>query len=231
MATNKSRRKSRPIDYGQPQPADYERARRLVDAAVAQHAEAWAAKIGLTPCDQFRNDVNEALYECTREHIVAPLVSIEHEKIRKRKAAAVAVATSVAKKLRSARTTPASFPPLWSDFQLFSMEHDLKRVVEAERQRGCRPPAMLAFTALARGLAQALQNATGQPATVGFWNAYRERYQGKLLDVVEIMLPTAREIAEAVTGRPLAAPETVAARSKFLQRLTPFSPEDKTHHK
>jgi hypothetical protein len=90
---------------------------------------------------------------------------------------------------------------------------------------------LLAFTALARGLAQALQNATEQPATVAFWNAYSERYQGKLLDVVEIMLPTAREIAEAVTGRPLAVPETVAARSKFLQRLTPFSPEDKTHHK
>jgi hypothetical protein len=89
---------------------------------------------------------------------------------------------------------------------------------------------MTAFAVLARGLAQALQNATGRPAKVT-WNAHRDRYEGKFFDLVEIILPTARDIAEEVTGRLLPVSKTVGARGKFLQRLKPLSPKDKTHQK
>jgi hypothetical protein len=98
VASKKTRRKS--------QPADYERARRLVDTAVTQHAEEWAATIGLTPTDQFRKDVSEALRECIQAHIAAPLAISVDKEIRAGNAAATVVAASAAKKLRSVHHPP-----------------------------------------------------------------------------------------------------------------------------
>jgi hypothetical protein len=61
-------------------------------------------------------------------------------------------------------------------------------------------PRLLAFKSLAAGLIRAYHRATGQKGT---GHAARE---GRLLDLVEAVLPTACMIAEDLTGKQLETP-------------------------
>jgi hypothetical protein len=207
----------------------------LVKAAIADHLVAWANIVALTCTDArfdcFRKDVTEALRGCIREHVAAPLLAIEYKKTRERYAAMASSAKAAEEKLRARRTIPATFPPLWGEYQLFLAEDDLRReaeaAAEAARQPTGRPRKMQAFEALALGHMQALQNATGRSAGIT-WSEHRGHYDGMFFDLVEAFLPAAREIAENVTGRSLQVPRTAIARGKFLQRILSLKTKDKT---
>jgi hypothetical protein len=67
------------------------------------------------------------------------------------------------------------------------------------KDEGGQPP-MRAFKVLAAGLIRAYRRATAQKGT---GHGSRE---GRLLDLVETVLPTARAIAKRVTGKPLRTP-------------------------
>jgi hypothetical protein len=213
----------------------------LVNAEIADHLVAWANIVALTCADarfdRFREDVTEALRSCVRKHVDAPLLAIQHKKTRERYAAMASAAKAAEEKLRARRAIPAAFPPLLGDYPLFLAEDALKReaeaVAEAARQPTGRPRKMQAFEALALGLMQAFQNATGQPAKIT-WREHRDCYEGMFFELVEEILTTARDVAEAVTGRPLQVPSHLrgggsspTARGKFLQRLIGRT-EDKT---
>jgi hypothetical protein len=197
-------------------------ARKLVSAAVAERVAAWAKPIALTATDarfdRFHKDVIKALRACMHEHIAAPVRSSEHKRMRAREAAVAKAAKAAAEKLRSIQATTGKMPPLGSEYRLFEIAAELSRLAEEAAGRSGRP-AMLAFAALVRGLAQAFRDATRQPAKIT-WKEDRDRYEGAFLALVEEILPTAREIAETVTSRPLPEPRTKIARGQFLRRLT-----------
>jgi hypothetical protein len=222
-------------------PAEYQHARVLVEAAVANHVVGWAKTIALTCTDArfdcFREDVIWALDGCMRLHIFGD--QYRPSDFRRDLLAIYRAYIAAAKALRKAQAVRARcFPlPLRNEFQLGPLptEHQLMARAEAarldaEEWKYRHPSKMPAFAALAMDLAQAFQNATGQPAKVT-WNEYRKRYEGMFFGLVEAILPTAREVAETVTGRPLPVSRTVGARGKFLQRLTALRPKDKTHLK
>jgi hypothetical protein len=239
----------------------HQRARELVNAAVANHVAAWASTVALTSTDarfdRFREDVTEALHACMRAHIAVPYRTHERAAdVRKDFVALANAATAAAEKFREVQTILDRLPPPmlhdpapphdpdpafrlahppWSViFELEGLAAAAHRHAESWVDRG-GPSPMRAFAALVRGhagpgLEQAFQQATGNPARVA-WDAHRDRYEGKFLDFVEILLATAREIAEAVTGRPLPEPKTPMARGKFLHDKRYLSPKDKTHRK
>jgi hypothetical protein len=228
-------------------PAEYQHARALVEAAVANHVVGWAKTVALTCTDarfeRFRENVTEALHSCLRAHIGAPYRTYKRAAdVRKDFDALADAATTAAEKLYAVQAVLDRLPPMYHN-PAFRLAHppdtvtfELEGLAEAARQHadewksgglGGRPPKMPAFAALAMGLAQAFQNAIGQPAKVT-WSEYRKRYEGMFFGLVEAILPTASEIAEAVTGRPLPVSKTAMARGKFLQRLTRLKAEDKT---
>jgi len=222
-------------------------ARELVKAGVSNNIAVWASTVALTftdaRFDRFREDVTEALHTCMRIHIVAQYRIYKRAgDVSKDFTALADAATTAAKKLYAAQAILDRLPPMYHNpafrlahppfsvtFELEGLAEEARRCAEVWIDHGGRLP-MQAFKALVQGLEQAFQHATGQPARVT-WNAHRDRYEGKFLDVVEIMWPMVREIAEVVTGRPLPAPRTVGARGKFLERLTSLNPKDKTRDK
>jgi hypothetical protein len=69
------------------------------------------------------------------------------------------------------------------------------------------------------GLAHAYQRATGRDAKVT-WSGHRNGYEGRFLALVEAVLPVAHDIAEKVTGRALACPDTKQARGNYIYNAT-----------
>ena len=66
-------------------------------------------------------------------------------------------------------------------------------VVGATRSGGA--PKMIVFEILVRRLSAVFKGATGRAAKVT-WNAHKERYEGKFVNLVEAVLPIAVECAE-----------------------------------
>jgi hypothetical protein len=226
-----------------------------VSDRVAAWAKTVTLTSGDPRFDHFGEDVTEALLACTQEHIAELIRSADTQKEKElnkwaredflaRNRARIAA-------LKELREAFAGGPGLGGlsiyEYQVFGAQppHLMERLREVERDLEARAeamrleaderkstdpggrPAMPAFAALARGLAQAFQNATGQAATLA-WSEYRRCYEGAFFRLVEAILPTAREITETVTGRPLPASKKPMARGKFLQRSTALKTEDKT---
>jgi hypothetical protein len=221
-----------------------QRADELVKAVVSNNIAEWANIVGLAftdaRFDRFREYVTGTLHTCVRIHIGAP--NRTYKDVKKDFRALAKTAIEAAEKLDAVQAILDRLPPMYHNptFRLahspFSVTFELKCLAEEARRcagkwvarRGLQRTE--AFKALAQGLEQAFQQATGQPARVN-WNAHRDRYEGVFLDLVEIILPTVREIAEAATGRPLPVPKTVMARGKLLQRLAAVTPKDRTRRK
>jgi hypothetical protein len=217
VASKKTRRKSRP--------GDYETARQLVEDAVAREAEAWAAATGLTTStdaqiSQFREDVTWALDGCMRLHILGD--QYRPSDFRRDLLEIYRAYIAAAKALRKAQAVRARcFPlPLRNEFQLGPLptEHRLMAQAEAarldaEEWKQRKAPSMPPFNALAKGLVLAYRRATGRSAV-----GYGAR-EGKLRAFVESVLPVAREIAGAVTGKPLKTPATPVALGEYLHNV------------
>jgi hypothetical protein len=206
-----------------------ERARELVDAAVSRHVEAWSEILGIASTDvrfaQFREDVMEALHACMRTHIA--IGDRRHKRfsdLRKDFLSLARAAEATATRLRGVHELLKHLPPMQHD-PAFRLVHDpqatafeLGDVAEAARRhaddckradRGGELP-MQAFSVLAQGLVGAYQDATNR---TGVGRGARE---GQLLDLYEAVLPIAREIAEAVTGKEL---EVSDDPGEYLHRL------------
>jgi hypothetical protein len=212
--------------------APHERARQLVEQAVAKHAEAWAAKIGTKATAQFIEGVAEALYAMSRLHIAHTAKEAGQHRRYERASdlrvdflEAAERATAAAKKLRNLQTTLNRLPPMQHDpgFRIHSpiaMAHDLDVLAEAARRQAdkCKrmdrggPTPMRSFEALADNLVHTYRRATGLSG------AGHGARQGHLLDLVEAVLPTASEIAERVTGKPMMAPADEAL-GEHLHRI------------
>ena len=209
----------------------YNRARQLVEAAVPQRVEAWAATIGVKTddvrFDRFREDVTEALHACMRAHIAAPYRS-RWSDIRRDFLRVVEEAQAVARHLQNLRRAFDALPPpsIWlhdpapmfkhsptqsaSDLEALAKEADRQAEACKLSDKGSRPE-MVSFATLAASLAQAFEHAIGAPAvgSAGF---------SALTDAV---LPLARDIVKEATGRQLEEPNSREARRKYLQRLSP----------
>ena len=190
----------------------YQRARELVNAAVPQHVEAWAAILGLGSTDvryaQFQEDVTEALHACMRAHIAAPY-RFRWSDIRPDFMRVAQEARSVASHLGNLRDLPPATvwlrnpEPMFKHLPLQSLS-DLEALAnEADQQaeacklsdKGSRPE-MLAFATLVAVLAQALGHATDD-APVGSVG---------LVVLVDAVLPVARDIAKRQQGGAFKSP-------------------------
>jgi hypothetical protein len=207
-------------------PDEFERARQLIDDAVRKHITEWARIVGLPPIDasidQFRDDVTAALHACIQAHIAGASNDPHKEiskKVREEFLGRYRARIAAIKKLRGAFAP--CWPPSYYEFQVWvdltAHEHDLEALAEAMRleadarkSTGGRPSPMRPFKSLANGLVHAYQRSTKK---TGVGQGARK---GKLLAFVESVLPVARKIAEAVTGRPLVTSEAIG---DYLHRV------------
>jgi hypothetical protein len=215
----------------------FDRARELVEDAVATKVELWAKEIGLTRKDagleQFRNDVAEALHACMRAQIATPYRrrgSGLREALNRVSREAEATAKRLCRLQAALDDLPAAafygdpafrFPALRAiEVDLVGSPPDIEGLAAAARRYSDAlklgdkggPTKMVAFEALAEGLIDAYRHATGQ---TGKGDAARA---GSLLSLVEAVLPTARDLAQDATGDPLQTPEGEAALGEYLHR-------------
>lgn len=195
---------------------EYTRARKLVEEAVQRHICSWAETIELSDTEarfaKFREEVTEALHACMRSHIAGQYRRYERfSKLRNDFVALAKAATKAGNDLRGVEAILKRLPPMQYD-PPFSLMHDpratafeLDGLANAARRHAdeCKladpggQPRMRAFEALAEGLVSAYQRGARRTG-VG-----RSAREGKLLDLAEAVLPTACELAKAVTGKPL----------------------------
>jgi hypothetical protein len=196
-------------------PAEYQHARELVDAAVANHVAAWAKTVALTCMDArfdcFRQDVTWALDGCMRLHIFGD--QYRPSEFRRDLLAISRAYIAAAKAFRKAQAVRARyFPlPLHNEFQLGPLPTEDQLMaraeaarLDAERWKQAHPSSMPAFNTLVKNLVLAYRRATGRSGV-----GYGAR-EGELRAFVESVLPVAREIARAVTGKPLKTPAAPA---------------------
>jgi hypothetical protein len=204
-------------------PNEFKRARQLIDEAVRKHITEWARIVGLSPIDasidQFRDDVTEALHACMQAHIAGSARKKVGKKSRELFHARYLKRKAAVEKLRDAFTP--IFPPSYHEFQVWEdlkpFELKLEALTEAMRleandskSTGGRPSPMQPFISLTNGLVHAYQRST-ENTGVG----YGAR-KGKPLAFVEKVLLVTREIAEAVTKRPLVTSESIG---DYLHRV------------
>jgi hypothetical protein len=79
-------------------------------------------------------------------------------------------------------------------------------------------PRMTPFRVLIELLAGSFKSATGHPATVTY-DPHGERYGGRFIRLLEMLLPTIEALALATSGRPFNQPKTYYARGKMVQRV------------
>jgi hypothetical protein len=201
--------------------SEYDLARELIEDAVPQHIEAWAATIGLKQKDalfeQFREDVTEALHACMRAHnAVSHNRHKRYSDLGRDFTALAKAAEATVQQLRGVEYILKRLPPMQHD-PAFRLVHDPHATAfeqdglakaarlwahECRRaDRGGRQP-MTAFRLLADGLVRAYSRATKRKGTGGNVREGRSRLRA----LVEAVLPTARKIAKDVTGKSLKAP-------------------------
>lgn len=192
------------------------KARKRVETEVPKHIDSWGALLGLprkdARFDQFKEDVTEALHACMRVHIAEKhrryhrYSDLGEDFIALEKAATAAIA-----KLRDVENILKRLPPMQRD-PAFRLIHDpwatafeLDGLAKAARRHAeeCKSldrggkPRMRAFEQLVAGLVIAYRHATKRRGTG------RSARAGKLLDLVEAVLPAANKIAENATGNAL----------------------------
>jgi hypothetical protein len=213
------------------QPDEYELACGLIDEAVREYIGDWATVLNLAPTDaridQFRDDVAGALRACIHAHIVGCSQDRENERSKRLRQKYLALQRRrIAALKRAERDFAPQWPPLHHEFQAFmSSSHPsnykdgLKARADAMRLQadewklppGRRP--FQGFDALAEGVVLAYRRATGRTG-LGF-----SAREGELRAFVEKVLPTAKKIARAVTGKPLKVPKNSEAIGEYLHRV------------
>jgi hypothetical protein len=212
-------------------PDEDERARGLIDNAVSASIRDWATMVDLASTDagfdQFSNDVAGALRGCIHAHIASCSQDRENERSKRLRQKYLALQRRRIAALKKVDEAFApKFPPLYHEYQAFmsgshpsNYKEGLKALTDAMRLQADewkltagRPP-LRAFDALAEGLVVAYRCVTERTG-VGF-----SAREGELRAFVEKVLPVARKIARAVTGKPLKVPENSEAIGEYLHRV------------
>jgi hypothetical protein len=202
----------------------YNRARQLVEQAVPQHIERWAALIGLKPTDagfaRFREDMTEALHAGMQAHIddqghlkskltrVADMRPPLKQEAREARALAQRLRAFASKYVTGHATLILRLGQVFDPGAL-AEDFDALASLREDQAAACKDSGgptrkMRAFTALAEGLTRAYSRATGRKGTGG---NVREG-DSRLRKLVEAVLPEARKITEAMTGKPLTVPRS-----------------------
>jgi hypothetical protein len=217
--------------------SERDKAREAVEKAVQQHIEQWAAAVGLTVTDQFREDVTEALHAFMRNATPGRWRWSTMRRAFLDLADGYAAIAKVLGRWESGGTLPpVYFDPRFKDLPqlmdprvlgavLASYGHaaDFKDLAKAAqryaglcvRDEGSRPRFLVAFDALCvgdisrGGLLRAFEGATKRKATSS----------GAYFRLVTAVWPAAREIAQAVTKQPPLGPRKPGAMRKHLERL------------
>jgi hypothetical protein len=168
---------------------------------VPPRIDDWAKIVGLTRTDerfaQFREDVTAALDACMRAHIGGKHRK-RFSKVRKELMAFASAASRTARKLRPVQIHLVHLG--LDEHQLEHFAQAARDLAEQWKRADLGPPSMLDFQVLAEGLIRAYRGATNQRGT---GHGARE---GRLLNLVKAVLPTALDLAERVTGEPLKIP-------------------------
>jgi hypothetical protein len=212
-------------------PDENERARGLIDNAVLASIRDWAIMVDLASTDagfdQFSNDVAGALRGCIHAHIAGCGQDRETERSKRLRQKYLALRR---RRITAIKKIDEAFAPQWPpvhhEFQAFmsgshpsNYKDGLKALADAmrleadERKLTAGRPPLRAFDALAEGLVLAYRRATARTG-VGF-----SAREGELRAFVEKVLPVAREIARAVTRKPLGVPENSEALGEYLHRV------------
>jgi hypothetical protein len=203
--------------------------------ASFSHSELQAIEreIGLQrPDPEFRTAIADAIVFCACVHAVPSKRYADIRKeltgIQKRAAAAASAVAALRDALHTAAMGEAlkKHAPSLNDAEFKELGARAGRAAAAlvGKDKGGRPQ-MRAFDGLVRLLADAFSRATGDRATIT-WHEHHRQYEGRFWTLVEAVLPKAAAFA-ALSGRPLAQPNSPTARGKFIQRHT-FGSMDKT---
>jgi hypothetical protein len=207
----------------------FERCREIATRSVASNLGQYAAAIGLKDSvgEQFQHDLTRAITICLGINLDKQKRGSEmkRELLRVKKKAATAT-----RALRDLQAALDGLTPLYRDEIFKNLEMPLRTALRVEtlsnaawiyakamRDEGGRPK-MLAFAFLVTWLARAFQNATGSEAKVT-WNDHRERWEGKFMAFIEIVLPLVLDIGKQL-GQPLPYPKSERARGKYVYDAT-----------
>jgi hypothetical protein len=201
----------------------YQRATDL-ETVVSRRIGDWAKTVGLTRTDkrftQFREGVTDTLHACIEAHIVeqhfpkftriADMRTYLRNRARIERDLAERLRDYTSKYVVGHPTLVLSslglnpFPGRVFDPAAMAQEFDRVASLTEDLAAACKdkggPPPMRVFKVLAEGLIRAYRQATGERGTGHGSRA------GHLLDLVEAVLPTVREIANQATGQPLRTP-------------------------
>jgi hypothetical protein len=217
--------------------------REAIGDSVHLRVERYTKAIGgLKKIDhsQFEQLVVDALLWCAVTHLDAPNRK-HHSEIRKELLAVKREAAAAEKSLDRLRDALSKLEPQYRELLAGRLDLTAKIAVSlvakqapwfsalstvssvadtyAEVLKGKGgAPKMVAFGALIGGLKRAFESATGKPAKAT-WNAYRTKYEGKFLGLVEAVLPLALVVA-CHSQPPMRHPESAQARGKYIYEAT-----------
>jgi hypothetical protein len=210
----------------------FEQCRAFVIQQVELRSHELARTIGLTVLGpQFKQQLIQALVEAVCYHIAPkPTTRKALRKQMLRLDNAAKKAAEAVREVQSAldqvdliyrnsilQQKPQLAFPLKTAITLQSLS-DLAHLYVRGFTRAGGAPKMIAFEILVKRLAAIFRRAIGRAAKVT-WNAHKERYEGKFVNLVEAVLPIALECAERL-GPGMPCPRTARARGKYIYEIT-----------
>jgi hypothetical protein len=209
-----------------------EKCQAQITPAVQHRSSDFAKAIGLTvSSSRLEQELTRALLEAVFFHLAPKPTSAKELRMQMlRLANAARKAAEAVREVQSAldqvdqiyrkailEQKPQLAFPLKTAITLQSLS-DLAHLYVVGATRSGGAPKMIVFEILVRRLSAVFKGATGRAAKVT-WNAHKERYEGKFVNLVEAVLPIAVERAERL-GTDTAHLRTALARGKYILELT-----------
>lgn len=209
-----------------------EKCQAQITPAVQHRSSDFAKAIGLTVSSlRLEQELTRALLEAVFFHLAPKPTSAKELRMQMlRLANAARKAAEAVREVQSAldqvdqiyrkailEQKPQLAFPLKTAITLQSLS-DLAHLYVVGATRSGGAPKMIVFEILVRRLSAVFKSATGRAAKVT-WNAHKERYEGKFVNLVEAVLPIAVECAERL-GTEMAHPRTALAHGKYILELT-----------
>ena len=209
-----------------------EKCQAQITPAVQHRSSDFAKAIGLTvSSSRLEQELTRALLEAVFFHLAPKPTSAKELRMQMlRLANAARKAAEAVREVQSAldqvdqiyrkailEQKPQLAFPLKTAITLQSLS-DLAHLYVVGATRSGGAPKMIVFEILVRRLSAVFKGATGRAAKVT-WNAHKERYEGKFVNLVEAVLPIAVERAERL-GTEMAHLRTALARGKYILELT-----------
>ena len=209
-----------------------EKCQAQITPAVQHRSSDFAKAIGLTVSSlRLEQELTRALLEAVFFHLAPKPTSAKELRMQMlRLANAARKAAEAVREVQSAldqvdqiyrkailEQKPQLAFPLKTAITLQSLS-DLAHLYVVGATRSGGAPKMIVFEILVRRLSAVFKSATSRAAKVT-WNAHKERYEGKFVNLVEAVLPIAVECAERL-GTEMVHPRTALARGKDILELT-----------